>query len=396
MRSLSLLTLFVASSLATKLLLPLYQWPDPTAYSSVYATIEAHPQLAFQIILNVDSGPGGPQPDSAFTTAAAKFTSYSNVELLGYLHCGYGAASASEVAENATNWAAWNSYSGASLSIDGIFFDETPNSEGSAGSNDVSFMQSLVESAKSAFGTHQFISMFNPGSTVEHSEYWTLADYNVIFEDDASAYSDSVLTTNIPTGKANQSSILIPGFADVGSESQAESWLQAMMEAGVGSAHILNYGYIEATSAVAPASIGSVAKVLASISGNSASSSATSVTSSSSTAVEPSASQEASSAVDTSAVSGESDLASSVDFSSSTKSSPVVLPTSFTTIYISSALSATADTSTAGDASVATFSAAAVPTPSSSGQDSGDSSAQTSGARPTWRRPHKHHHETRS
>lgn len=263
MQSFSLLSLLAVPSFATKLLLPLYQYPAGTTWNPVFSTIEANPQLEFQIIINVDSGPGGPEPDSDFVTGTAKLNSYNNVVTLGYVHVLYGAASQAEVSQNVTDWAAWNSYTGANVSVDGIFFDETPNSEGSAGDNDVSFMQLAVSAATSAFGTHAHTIMFNPGSTVEHSEYYDLADYVVIFEEEAASYSASILTTNIPAGKANQSSILIPQFASTGTAAEAQSWLQAMVEAGVGSAHILDYDYIQATSSDAPAAIGSVASVLA-------------------------------------------------------------------------------------------------------------------------------------
>ncbi|KAJ4414357.1 hypothetical protein N0V82_007965 [Gnomoniopsis sp. IMI 355080] len=260
MWSLPFLSLFAASSFATKLLLPLYQYPEGTAWDPVYSAIEANPQLIFQIVINPDSGPAGSVPDSNFVTGTSKLNSYSNVETLGYVHCSYG-ADQEGVDQNVTDWAAWNSYSGANVSISGIFFDETPNTEG--GSDDVSFVQTAVEAASTAFGSHQFTSMLNPGAAVEHDEFWELADYIVIFEAEASEYSDSVLTTNIPSGKASQSSILIYDFASVGSASLADTWLQTMMEADVGSAHILNYDYIEATTAESPASIGSIAIVLA-------------------------------------------------------------------------------------------------------------------------------------
>lgn len=260
MRSRSLLFLFAASTFATKLLLPLYQYPEGTTWDPVYSAIEANPQLEFQIIINVDSGPGGSEPDSNFVTGTSKLNSYSNVQTLGYVHCSYG-ADQEGVDQNVTEWAAWNSYSGANVSIDGIFFDETPNTAG--GSDDVSFVQTAVEAASSAFGSHAFTSMLNPGATVEHDEFWTLADYIVIFESEASEYSASVLTTNIPSGKASQSSILIYDFASIGSASLADAWLQTMIEADVGSAHILNYDYIQATTAETPASIGSIAVVLA-------------------------------------------------------------------------------------------------------------------------------------
>lgn len=263
MQSLSLLGLFATTSFATKLLLPLYQYPSGTAYNPVYSAVEANPQVDFQIILNADSGPASSTPDSAYATAAAKLASYANVQLLGYVHCLFGETSTADVIQNATDWAAWNTYTGATISIDGIFFDETPNTQG--GTNDVSFVQTVVTGAAAAFGTHAFTSMLNPGASAEHSEFWTIANYIVIYEDVASEYSSTVLTTNIPSGKASQSSILIPQFADVGTASVAQSWLAAMVEAGVGSAHILNQDYIEAASDAAPIPLVSVAVALASI-----------------------------------------------------------------------------------------------------------------------------------
>lgn len=263
MQSFSFLTLFATGSLATKLLLPLYHYPEGTAWDGVYSTIEANPQLDFQFILNVDSGPGGSEPNSDFVTGTSKLNSYSNVMTLGYVHCSYGQASQDDVNRNTSNWAAWNSYTGAKVSIDGIFFDETPNFEGSAGDNDVAFMSAVVEAAASAFGSHVYTGMFNPGATVLHEEFWGLADYIVVFENSASAYSSSVLTTNVAAGKANQSSILIPDFASVGTAEQAQTWLQEMVTAGIGSSSIINSGYTDSASTSEPAGLVLVAAALA-------------------------------------------------------------------------------------------------------------------------------------
>lgn len=268
MQSFTFLSFFAASSFATKLLLPLYQYPEGATWDPVYAAIEANPDLIFQIILNADSGPGGPTPDSNFVTGTAKLNSYANVQTLGYVHCLYGEASQDEVNQNVTDWAAWSSSSssssGANTTVGGIFFDETPNTEG--GTTDVSFMQSVVTAASTAFAaasSSSFTSMLNPGSSVEHAEFWALADYIVVYESDASDYTAAVLTTNIPAGKAAQSSILIYDFASTGTEALAAQWLAEMTAAGVGSAHILAYDYIQATTAETPASIASVAIALA-------------------------------------------------------------------------------------------------------------------------------------
>lgn len=262
----SLSSLFVATlvvpTLATKLLLPLYQYPLDGSWDDVYSTIEANPNLGFQIILNVDCGPGdGSAPNSDFATGTARLNSYSNVETLGYVHTLFGDASQEEVIQNVTAWAAWNAYTGANTAIKGIFFDEIHNEEGST--TDVTYVQALVEAASSAFGTYAFTSMLNPGSKPEHLEYYDIANYVVVFETVASDYTDSVLTENIPTGYANQSAILIPDFASAGTASEAQSWLQSMVAAGVGSAHILDYDYIQATTADQPAALGSIASALA-------------------------------------------------------------------------------------------------------------------------------------
>lgn len=285
MHILSLLTaLFFGQASATKLLLPLYQYPEGTVWNNIYTSIASHPEVEFQIIINVDSGPGGSEPNSDFATGVSKLNSYPNVQTLGYVHVLYGDASTDEVAQNTTDWAAWNSYTEANTTICGIFFDETPNSEGS--DTDVTFMQTVVQDAASAFGDNLFISMMNPGSGVEHTEFWDIADFVVIFEDDASSYSSSILTANITPGKENQSAILIPEFASVGTSSEAQTWIQGMIGAGVGSAHILDYDYMEATSLDEPAPLESIAAAIGSgLATMAVSSTETSVTVSGKTAV---------------------------------------------------------------------------------------------------------------
>lgn len=281
MQSLSLLSMLAAPSLATKLLLPLYQYPEDGAWDSIYETIEGNPDLTFQVIINVDSGPGSSSPNSDFASGTAKLNSYSNVETMGYVHTLFGDASQEEINQNVSDWYSWNTYSGANVSINGIFFDEVHNIEGD--DSDVTYMQSLVESATSTFGSHSFTSIFNPGSKPQHLEFYELADYVVVFETYASEYSNSVLAENVPSGFANQSAILIPDFASTGTASEAESWLQAMVDAGIASAHILNYDYLQSTSTNSPAAIGSIASALAALQGASSSSSSSTTASTAST-----------------------------------------------------------------------------------------------------------------
>lgn len=265
--SLLVLNLWTAPILATKMLLPLYRYPEDGSWDNIYSTIQENPALTFQVILNVDSGPGDSSgPNSDFAQATAKLNAYPNVETLGYVHTGYGATSQDDVNQNVSAWNAWNSYSGANTSIHGIFYDEVHNTEGD--DSDVSYMQSLVQAALTTFASRPTI-VFNPGSKPEHLEFYDLADYVVVFETYASEYSDTVLSENVPTGYANQSAILIPDFASVGTASQAETWLKSMVNAGIASAHILNYDYLQSTSNENPAAIGSIASALAGLQGSS-------------------------------------------------------------------------------------------------------------------------------
>lgn len=219
-------------------------------------------QLTFQIIINPDSGPGSPTPGDSdeYAAGVTKLNTYLNVQLFGYVHCNYDTSSGDEINRNVTQWNSWNA--DPNISINGIFFDEIPNEEGSIVS--VAFLASLVQYAKSVFGDHGFMSIFNPGATPQHIELYDSADYIVVFESEASSYSDTVLTSHIPFGKASQSSVLIHNFDGEGSEGQLGTWLQGMISAGVGSANILNNGYSEANSDNDLAGISSVASMLAS------------------------------------------------------------------------------------------------------------------------------------
>jgi hypothetical protein len=193
--------------------------------------------------------------------------SYPNVELFGYVHCNYDTSSGEEINRNVTQWNSWNA--DPKTGIDGIFFDEIPNEEGTK--EGVTFLASLLKTARSTFGVHPFKSIFNPGATPQHIELYDSADYVVVFESEASSYNDAVLENQIPSGNASQSSILIYNFASEGSEGLLEPWLQDMLSAGVGSANILNAGYNEASSNDKPAGIADIASILSSGEGQSGS-----------------------------------------------------------------------------------------------------------------------------
>lgn len=132
------LFLFTLQASSLFIALPLYLYPDTdaSAWSNVFAAIEAYPQIQWQAIINPDSGPGTVDSQSYPTeqnqiSGIAKLNSYSNVITLGYVHTSWGQRAYSNVTSEIDIYTTWASYSSANISISGIFFDEVANNPSS-------------------------------------------------------------------------------------------------------------------------------------------------------------------------------------------------------------------------------------------------------------------------
>lgn len=306
----SLLALLGPAAQATSILLPLYVYPSWQGWwDNVYAAIAANPTATFQVILNPENGPGNgaaatPGYNSDWVAGVARLNGYPNVQTLGYAHTSYGARPAADVDADVAAWAAWNTYAGPeNISVHGIFFDEVPNWTGRKGRADVRYMAAREAHARSQFNvssswrpdfsstssgwrgrgkknphaanwppssssSSSFQTIFNVGTQVVHPEYFAQADSVVVYENYASEYAsngDSVLRDNVPTRFAARSSILLHDFVSANLDAgDVEAWLRSWVDAGLGSADIVDYGYDQANTADAPADIGSVARVLSS------------------------------------------------------------------------------------------------------------------------------------
>lgn len=89
-------------------------------------SIKANPTVFFTVIVNPSSGPGPSLlPDSAFQTGVASLRAAgSNSLVVGYIATGYGSKGANEVEGEIARYAGWPT----TARLDGIFFDEAPNS----------------------------------------------------------------------------------------------------------------------------------------------------------------------------------------------------------------------------------------------------------------------------
>lgn len=173
-------------ALTTNILIPLYVYSSTGAWDTVVSAIKAYHSLTFQVIINPGDGPGksGAGYDDSWRATLSTINSYSNVETYGYVNCSYGAQSITDVETNITSWETWNTYTAQDISMTGIFFDETPESE-------TTYMTTLTTFVHSKLGSASKI-IFNPGGEVTGVDYFTLADHVVVFEDSASACKSSL------------------------------------------------------------------------------------------------------------------------------------------------------------------------------------------------------------
>ncbi|KKY35406.1 putative cell surface spherulin 4-like protein [Diaporthe ampelina] len=270
MQSLYLFSALLAATTAsaTRILLPLYVYPSPgTAWNSIYNAIETHPSIDFSIIINPSSGPGGSTPgyNSHWITAVSKLHTYDNVDALGYVRVGYGAKALTDITADISNWDAWNHYTEADITIDGIFFDETPNWQGTKGANDVSFMQQLAQLADHG----GYSKVFNLGQASNHDEYFHIADMVIIFENTAEAYNNTVLNKVVADGVTGKSAVLLHHFEGSSLTSGfAVRWLMDMVNKGLGSFAIVNTDWTHSNSDAAPMGIGILADMLESVLGH--------------------------------------------------------------------------------------------------------------------------------
>lgn len=272
MKAQSLLALLLSSVQATKVLIPLYVYPSvwetPSPWQYIYDTIASHPNIEFQIILNVDNGPDGDTAgyNEDWISEVPKLNAYPNVHTFGYVPVLYGARSESLILQDVTDWANWNTYTAANISVNGIFYDSVPNHSGKRATKDLALMQSLISSAKATFATTpSFEVMFNPGTRVQDalSSYFEMADHVVIYEQYAANFTSDILSSNIPDGMASKSIILLHDFTKSGlPDSTVDTWLESFVEAGLGAANILSHGYEQINTSDPPASIVDVASIL--------------------------------------------------------------------------------------------------------------------------------------
>ncbi|KAK4986363.1 hypothetical protein LTR50_005341 [Elasticomyces elasticus] len=208
------------------ILLPLYIYPSPGAWNTLFNSVTANPTVHFQVIVNPASGPGTtPYPDSNYVSNVAQLNSYTNVDTLGYVHTSYGTRSQAQVKADILTYQGWSGYAGADIHMDGIFFDEAPSS-----ASLVPYMQSVSTYAKTTM-TRGNITVFNAGVNVD-TGYYQYTDYVNVFENTYAAWTASGSGVNsIPTTYRAKSTIMVHDYT--ASTTQLNTDVTNVVNAGI-------------------------------------------------------------------------------------------------------------------------------------------------------------------
>jgi hypothetical protein len=233
--TLALLLLSLPYILAAYITFPIYISPSRSAWAPLYNAIASNPHLLFQLIINPNSGPGsGQYPSSAYITAITTLRTYPNVQLLGYVYISYCNRPITAVESDVSTYAGWSTYTGANIHLDGIFFDEAPESYTTS---DFSYLTIVTAYARTAFGGGH-ISL-NPGILCD-SQYFPLADTVNVFEDHYSAFNSRTTLSSIPAAERSKSTIIIYSFN--GNQNKQASLVTAIADSGISGMYITTTG----------------------------------------------------------------------------------------------------------------------------------------------------------
>ena len=145
----------------------------PRAAILTIVRISTYPEVNFTVIVNPHNGPGAtPIPDRNYTSEIPKLTAHRNVRVLGYVATTYATRDVNAVLQDVDTYSAWSTHSSIpGLSVNGIFFDETPMH---FNHTQFDYLEQLYEAVKRSSGLgpdnyvcYQFVTwrFFPPAST---------------------------------------------------------------------------------------------------------------------------------------------------------------------------------------------------------------------------------------
>ncbi len=168
-------------------LFPAYVYPAPGAWDDLFAAIQSAPAQQFQVIVNIDSGPGrsAPPSDVNYVAVMRRLKTYGNVAVLGYIHTLWGHRDTGAMYEDVDRYRAWIP---AGLAVDGVFLDESPATADQHVFNAIANISCYAKEQLVTARSPDPLVTLNPGCICD-LRYFTLADYINVFEDTHEQYA---------------------------------------------------------------------------------------------------------------------------------------------------------------------------------------------------------------
>ncbi|KAJ7627042.1 Spherulation-specific family 4, partial [Roridomyces roridus] len=214
----------------TGIIVPLYQFPSTSAnWAPLETALSTFPSLQFYVIINPNSGPGDPDP--AYQSNIQTLRTHSNALLVGYVATGFGTRPSADVLQDIETYAGWNT----SYSMDGIFFDQTQTGFDA----EYTSYSDAVRTTAWPGRTTGYVIM-NPGEDIGNSDYYSLADQIVTFEQTLAEFREE---SPLPVPHPAQQSVIIhtlTGSAALTPDQTLASVVQSLKSSGFASTYITN------------------------------------------------------------------------------------------------------------------------------------------------------------
>ncbi|OAG20231.1 hypothetical protein CC77DRAFT_989826 [Alternaria alternata] len=144
----------------SKVLLPLYIYPQVGAWDPLYTAVAANPCVRFVVIINPNSGPGAAPwwPNEDYVREIARLNALPNVTTLGYVRVAYCRRPVQDVLEDIETYRR-RAREDDRLRVEGIFVDETVNLYSEEAKK---YLDAIDRRARTLIG----VMIHNPGTAV--------------------------------------------------------------------------------------------------------------------------------------------------------------------------------------------------------------------------------------
>ena len=184
----------------TGIIIPMYEYPGDIAYTNLIAVKQSHPTISIIAIINVsgsDIGNNIPVRD-AFATEATRLHN-AGIKVLGYVDTSYSARPLTQVqvgscsVDNCAN-PGITTYTSNGIYIDGVFADQVCAGYifGACTTLSIPYYQNLYTFVHVVADLP--ILMTNQGGSIVNNAYYSSTDFAITFDNDISAYSNSLYT----------------------------------------------------------------------------------------------------------------------------------------------------------------------------------------------------------